>query len=160
MTQDWVTPPRWNVSVNPTSASWASLFSPFMLSRPRQLSSGPVILLRITLELSMLSQDIWRRVLDMCLFYISPSNIFPRLLLWGVREISLNQSVGFGSCSHECVKHWFTIYLKESHGSGCDQHYHYHTKILWSERYYQDTAFLGNTGMGKLIMSVAAKTAW
>ena len=46
-----------------------------------KLSSGSMILLIITSELSILLENIWRRVVGNVLMYISPSNIFPNMLL-------------------------------------------------------------------------------
>ena len=45
------------------------------------MSSGPVILLKITLQWSINLQNIWRRVVDRVLMNNYPSNIFEILLL-------------------------------------------------------------------------------
>ena len=64
-----------------------------------KLLSGSMILLTITFELRMISQNIWRRVVGNVLINISPSNIFLTLLL-PVWFYQICQSA-FGRCDNE-----------------------------------------------------------
>ena len=67
------------------------------------VSSGHVIFLKITLELSINLQSISRRVVDRVLKNNSPSNIFYRLLL--LERYPPELSGGFGCYRHNWIKH-------------------------------------------------------
>ena len=65
-------------------------------------SSGPIILLEITLELNVNLENIWLRVVGYFLINISPSNIFSKIAF--VREISSKWTGSFGRYRQEWVK--------------------------------------------------------
>ena len=62
---------------------------------PWQVLSGPLILMKITLKLTIKSQNIWRRVGGWVLINISPSNIFGKKQ--NIQDV-------FGRSRHQWVK--------------------------------------------------------
>ena len=60
---------------------------------------GPIKLLKITLEISIFSQNIWRKVVEWSLINISPSNI-SRKKCSDHKDIT---KIVFGCCRHEWV---------------------------------------------------------
>ena len=68
----------------------------------QKLSSGILILLAINLELKIILQNIWRRVVDNDLINISPSNYF--LVMFLPTKFHQYCQAPFGRCGHWGVK--------------------------------------------------------
>ena len=64
----------------------------------QKVSSGSVILLRITLDVIMILQNISGRVVGYVLVHISPSNIFVTMLL--PARFHQKCQAAFGRCKH------------------------------------------------------------
>ena len=90
------------------------------------VTSGYMILLKITSKLRQNLQNISRRVILIALMNMSPANIF-QFCIWP-KYISKSYRPFLGCCRHEWVKitsiwHGFTKNLKDNYGLGSDPHF-------------------------------------
>ena len=119
-----------------------TLLNPLMLKDFHQiLSSGPIILLTITLELGMVFQNVWSRVVGDVLTDISTSNIFLTMLFPAECYQNYQAVLAFGSIDGlRCNRHFANCCAYISSKAACKPSFQWPflegCTVCASERYW------------------------